>query len=76
MAAADDVAFAVDVCAGAEGAALLQPPKSSSWVTCDAPQPGLLGAVCIVVEGAVGWAGADEPHTSLLPHASMFENPE
>jgi len=61
------------------GAALLQPPKSSSCATCGAPQPGLLGATCeeevVVVVFAAGWLGAEEPHTSLPPHASMLENP-
>jgi hypothetical protein len=54
------------------GAALLHPPKSSSCATCGAPHPGLFGAAVVV---AAGWLGAEEPHTSLLPHASMFEKP-
>jgi hypothetical protein len=61
------------------GAALLHPPKSSSCVTCgvDRPQPGLFGCVCeVVVDVAAGWLGAEDAHTSLLPHASMFEKPE
>lgn len=57
------------------GAALLQPPKSSSWATCGAPQPGLFGAACAVVVVTAGWLGADDAQTSLLPHASMLENP-
>jgi hypothetical protein len=73
-----DVVFdcvVVFVCAGAVGAALLQPPKSSSCATCGAPHPGLLGAACDVAAGAAGWLGADDPHTSLLPHASMLDIP-
>jgi len=63
------------------GAALLQPPQSSSCATCGvaaAPQPGLLGAVCVVVgAGAAGWVAVfEEAHTSLLPQASMVEKPE
>jgi hypothetical protein len=65
----------VVVCAEAVGAALLQPPKSSSCATCGAPQPGLFGAVCDVVVVAAGWLGADDPQTSLLPHASMLDIP-
>lgn len=62
------------------GAALLQPPKSSSAVA-GAPQPGLLGACTADIDGgaaAGAGAGADalEPQTSLLPQASMLEKPE
>lgn len=56
------------------GAALLHPPKSSSCVTCaGAPQPGLFGAVVVLVTD--GWLGALDAQTSLLPHASILEKP-
>ena len=42
-----------------------------------APHPGLFGCVCDVgAVACVGCAGAGEAHASVLPHASMFENPE
>lgn len=56
------------------GAALLQPPKSSSCVIAGAPQPGLLGMVCVVLAVVcAGCAGSEEAHASLEPHASMLE---
>jgi hypothetical protein len=63
------------------GAALLQPPKSSSPAAAGAPQPGLLGACAADIDvGAAAGAGAGaealEPQTSLLPQASMLEKPE
>jgi hypothetical protein len=64
------------------GAALLQPPKSSS-PPAGAPQPGLLGAWAADTDGGATAAGAGagagaalEPQTSLLPQASMLEKPE
>jgi len=59
------------------GAALLQPPKSSSWVTVEVPHPSLFGCVCIVVAVVVVvCAGAGEAQASVLPQASMLEKPE
>lgn len=56
------------------GAALLQPPKSSSCVTLGAFQLVVVAWAVDVV--AAGWLGADDAQTSLPPQASMFENPE
>lgn len=60
------------------GAALLHPPKSSSWAICGVvPQPGLFGCACdVVAVGAAGWLGAEEAQTSFPPHASILEKPE
>lgn len=43
----------------------------------DAPQPGLFGCVCDAETAVcVDCTGAGDAHASVLPHASMLENPE